>query len=287
RILDSDMTLELDGSVADGVSRNRIVAIVTDFAGKPVAGQQVTFTTANGPDLTPVITLTGEDGKAMADMTSVKEGIYSVTATVNSASASKNVTFVKLKDIAVNGYNFPLDSGFPKTGFTGAQFAIELTHGKTSDYEWTSDTPWISVKEGVVSFINKGDKQKVSIVASPKKGEGKLIFTYALENWFVHNYANKMLWGDAYNYCSSIAATTLPERRQLSNGLDVRGVLGSLWSEWGDVLAYHQESGFAVGSFWAMETKGDYQHWNASLQTGNIGGADNDDVRYVACVQTL
>ncbi|EKS6889579.1 Ig-like domain-containing protein, partial [Enterobacter bugandensis] len=293
QILESGLTLELDGSVADGNSRDRINAIVTDFAGKPVAGQQVTFTIADGPVLTPVISLTAEDGKATADITSVKEGVYRVTAEVNGTSASKDVTFVQLKDIAVNGYNFALDADFPKTGFTGAQFTIELTHGNAADYEWTSNASWVSVTDGIVTFSGEGKKELVTINVRAKEGrEGEMTYRFELGTWFKNHGLSGMSQETANATCNG-DGMKLPSRLELTNvtsGRGERGIIGVFYGEWGSTAAY-TSSGFANSDYWTAEYAGvnegkDYYHY-VYMGFGSVSATAAVNSLYAVCVKSL
>ncbi|HDS5593197.1 TPA: Ig-like domain-containing protein, partial [Enterobacter hormaechei subsp. xiangfangensis] len=80
----TDDNLSVDtGAVADGRATNAVSAIVTDANGNPVAGQEVTFSAAEGADITPATATSGADGRATASVTSTKAGTYAVTAEVN------------------------------------------------------------------------------------------------------------------------------------------------------------------------------------------------------------
>ncbi|MDK2357160.1 Ig-like domain-containing protein [Enterobacter hormaechei] len=93
-IAESDMVINPDNAVADGIAKNVVTAVVKDFSGTPVAGDEVTFNVEDGAVLTPITTTTGDDGKAVAEITSTKAGAFKVTATVNGKSTSKDTSFV-------------------------------------------------------------------------------------------------------------------------------------------------------------------------------------------------
>lgn len=235
----------------------------------------------------PVITLTGEDGKAVADITSDKEGVYRVTAAVNGTSASKDVTFVQLKDIAVNGYNFALGAGFPKTGFTGAQFTIELTHGNAADYEWTSDASWVSVNDGIVNIKGTATGDKVTISSKPKKGEGVIEYSFEIQKWFMNGGDKKATWVNAKNYCdTNLSGAGLTSSAILSPGQGARGKLGVLYSEWGNMGNYNAAF-YGDAGYFTNEIGNDNDYVSVNMFTGFVGLAGMNETRYIVCMKEL
>ncbi|RXJ08879.1 Ig-like domain-containing protein, partial [Lelliottia nimipressuralis] len=96
-IKEENMIIDPDGNISNGLERNRVTVIVTDAAGNPLEGENVVFTVEEEPRLYlyPIITTTGDDGKAVAELASGKFGTYNVTATVNGKSTTKPTTFVQ------------------------------------------------------------------------------------------------------------------------------------------------------------------------------------------------
>ncbi|WP_227160328.1 Ig-like domain-containing protein, partial [Enterobacter cloacae] len=93
-IKDANLTIDPDGAVADGVTKNSVAAVVSDAHGNLVSGAVVSFSVESGATITTVNGTTGADGKATADITSTTAGTYAVTAIVNGKSVQKNTTFV-------------------------------------------------------------------------------------------------------------------------------------------------------------------------------------------------
>ncbi|ENF3999603.1 Ig-like domain-containing protein [Escherichia coli] len=89
----ADLVVIKDGSVADGAMANTLRARVTDAFGNALAGQTVSVLGGNGATTAPTV-ITGPDGTVEISVTSQTAGISTVTATINSSSLSRNVTFV-------------------------------------------------------------------------------------------------------------------------------------------------------------------------------------------------
>ncbi|WP_248783311.1 Ig-like domain-containing protein, partial [Escherichia coli] len=89
----ADLVVIKDGSEADGSTANTLRARVTDAFGNALAGQTVSVTADNGATLSPTV-ITGPDGTVEISVTSQTAGISTVTATINSSSQSRDVTFI-------------------------------------------------------------------------------------------------------------------------------------------------------------------------------------------------
>ena len=95
-----------DNAVADGAMANTLRARVTDAFGNALAGQTVSVTADNGATLSPTV-ITGPDGTVEISVTSQTAGASTVTASINSSSQSRNVTFIadvrtaQIADLAV------------------------------------------------------------------------------------------------------------------------------------------------------------------------------------------
>ncbi|EOW89084.1 hypothetical protein WAS_04702 [Escherichia coli KTE1] len=87
------MVVIKDGSEADGSTANTLRARVTDAFGNALAGQTVSVTADNGATLSPTV-ITGPDGTVEISVTSQTAGASTVTASINSSSQSRNVTFI-------------------------------------------------------------------------------------------------------------------------------------------------------------------------------------------------
>ncbi|HEG2007912.1 TPA: Ig-like domain-containing protein [Escherichia coli] len=89
----ADLVVIKDGSVADGSTANTLRARVTDAFGNTLAGQTVSVLAGNSATVTPTVT-TKPDGTVEISVTSQTAGISAVTASINSSSQSRDVTFI-------------------------------------------------------------------------------------------------------------------------------------------------------------------------------------------------
>ncbi|HFK1140303.1 TPA: inverse autotransporter adhesin IatC [Escherichia coli] len=102
----ADLVVIKDGSVADGAMANMLRARVTDAFGNALAGQTVSVFAGNGATTAPTVT-TQPDGTVEISVTSQTAGTSAVTASINSSSQSRNVTFIadvrtaKIADLVV------------------------------------------------------------------------------------------------------------------------------------------------------------------------------------------
>ncbi|MFU1045652.1 Ig-like domain-containing protein, partial [Escherichia coli] len=89
----AELVVTRDNSVADGSTANTLRARVTDAFGNVLGGQTVSVLADNGATTAPTV-ITGPDGTVEISVTSQTAGISTVTATVNSSSQSRDVTFI-------------------------------------------------------------------------------------------------------------------------------------------------------------------------------------------------
>ncbi|HFO3212729.1 TPA: beta strand repeat-containing protein, partial [Escherichia coli] len=89
----ADLVVIKDGSVADGATANTLQVTVTDAFGNTLAGQTVSVLAGNGATVAPTVS-TEPDGTVEISVTSQTAGTSAVTATINSSSQSRNVTFI-------------------------------------------------------------------------------------------------------------------------------------------------------------------------------------------------
>ncbi|WP_105478141.1 inverse autotransporter adhesin IatC, partial [Escherichia coli] len=89
----ADLVVSRDNSVADGTTANTLQVRVTDAFGNALNGQTVSVLADNGATGASTV-ITGPDGTAEISVTSQTAGVSTVTATINSSSLSRNVTFV-------------------------------------------------------------------------------------------------------------------------------------------------------------------------------------------------
>ncbi|MWQ96110.1 acylphosphatase [Escherichia coli] len=116
----ADLVVIKDGSVADGAMANMLRARVTDAFGNALAGQTVSVMAGNGATVTPTVT-TQPDGTVEISVTSQTAGTTAVTASINSSSQSRNVTFIadvrtaKIADLVVTRDNSVADASTANT----------------------------------------------------------------------------------------------------------------------------------------------------------------------------
>ncbi|HIH6305425.1 TPA: inverse autotransporter adhesin IatC [Escherichia coli] len=89
----ADLEVTRDNSVADGAMANMLRARVTDAFGNALGGQTVSVLADNGVTTAPTV-ITEQDGTVEISVTSQTAGTSAVTASINSSTASRNVTFV-------------------------------------------------------------------------------------------------------------------------------------------------------------------------------------------------
>ncbi|WP_176691163.1 Ig-like domain-containing protein, partial [Escherichia coli] len=116
----ADLVVIKDGSEADGSTANTLRARVTDAFGNALAGQTVSVMAGNGATTAPTVT-TQPDGTVEISVTSQTAGTSTVTASINSSSLSRNVTFVadvstaKIADLVVIQDNSVADGAMANT----------------------------------------------------------------------------------------------------------------------------------------------------------------------------
>ncbi|MTE72260.1 Ig-like domain-containing protein, partial [Escherichia coli] len=116
----ADLVVIKDGSVADGAMANMLRARVTDAFGNALAGQTVSVFAGNSATTAPTVT-TQPDGTVEISVTSQTAGTTAVTASINSSSQSRNVTFIadvrtaKIADLVVTRDNSVADASTANT----------------------------------------------------------------------------------------------------------------------------------------------------------------------------
>ncbi|WP_230004125.1 Ig-like domain-containing protein, partial [Escherichia coli] len=116
----TDLAVIKDGSVADGATANTLQVRVTDAFGNELAGQTVSVLAGNGATVAPTV-ITEPDGTVEIIVTSQTAGSSTVTATINSSSLSRNVTFIadvrtaKIADLVVTRDNSVADASTANT----------------------------------------------------------------------------------------------------------------------------------------------------------------------------
>ncbi|MGU4806088.1 Ig-like domain-containing protein [Escherichia coli] len=116
----ADLVVSQDNAVADGATANTLQVRVTDAFGNALAGQTVSVLADNGATVAPVVT-TQPDGTVEISVTSQTAGSSAVTASINSSSQSRDVTFIadvrtaKIADLVVTRDNSVADGAMANT----------------------------------------------------------------------------------------------------------------------------------------------------------------------------
>ncbi|WP_250379570.1 Ig-like domain-containing protein, partial [Escherichia coli] len=116
----ADLVVIQDNSVADGAMANTLRMRVTDAFGNTLGGQTVSVTADNSAMVASTV-ITGPDGTVEISVTSQTAGVSTVTASINSSSQSRNVTFVadvrtaKIADLVVTRDNSVADGAMANT----------------------------------------------------------------------------------------------------------------------------------------------------------------------------
>ncbi|HCP0067634.1 TPA: Ig-like domain-containing protein, partial [Escherichia coli] len=122
----ADLVVIKDGSEADGSTENTLRVRVTDAFGNTLGGQTVSVTADNSATVTPTV-ITEPDGTVEISVTSQTAGVSTVTASINSSSQSRNVTFVadvrtaKIADLVV------IKDGSVADGATANTLQVKVT----------------------------------------------------------------------------------------------------------------------------------------------------------------
>ncbi|MDX7274042.1 invasin domain 3-containing protein [Serratia marcescens] len=289
--------------IPDGQDSTTLTLHLQDSYGNAITGlTNVTFAATPAATASLSTTTDAGNGNYTATMTSTAAGSYTVVPRINGTpisglSDTVNVATVAtdVQDILVNNYTFAKDAGFPKTGFTGAKFTVQLNGGQPDDYTWTSSAPsWAEVgPTGEVTFKTKGNSTPVTITATSKADASKKFeYTFTLNDWYINNGSTSLNWSAADAYCTSQGAA-LPGIAQLGGSQGIsglynsRGEVGSLWSEWGNLPTY-TGSGFPSSNHtWASEAFSGGNHYNVYLTTGHVNNGPDSYGNYVACRQGL
>ncbi|MGQ3663801.1 inverse autotransporter beta domain-containing protein [Citrobacter braakii] len=278
--LDSDVVTQL----ADGISVITFIATLKDSNGNPVPNVAVNFTTGSSTAVLSTAAATDADGKTTVTLKDTVAEPVTVTAksaaNAGDSGKTKDVTFIEPPPVPmsaptrvkVNGEEFAIDSGFPKTGFDGAEFQFEMdgNAANNSDYTWTVKSgSWVSVDPvGKVTFTGEGNNSEVTITATPKTGGSPQTFSFRLSGWFIHD-STRRSGTDADEWCAAQPGYATPPHTQMVNASKIgssstRVPGGPLWAEWGDMPTY----GWPDGYYWAGDMYDISQRYEVALAGG-------------------
>lgn len=274
----SDVTTQL----ADGESVIALTATVKDAKGNLVPNEDVVFTTTGAATLgdATVTKTVATDANGQAKLNVTNTTVETVTVAAKSSSnagdtgGSLDLTFTapppapmpSTTKIAVNGANFAVDAGFPKTGYDGAKFqiAIKGAAANNANYTWSDNSDWVSVDStGTVTFNGEGTSDEVTITATPKAGGVTLEYSFQLVTWF-KNMNVSVKSGNAEGVCTNLGeGYHLPSVLEITDsmvtGKHTDRIPGSnhLWSEWA----------VAWGNLWTSDLSGTWHYYVATDNT--------------------
>ena len=198
----------------------------------------------------------------------------------------------------VNPHTYTLSSTFPESGFTHAEFTIQVEGdaNNNSQYDWSTSQPsWVSVDaSGVVKFTAKPSaaNKTVRVTARSKTDKGIIYFKdFTINRWFTHNGNTLMTWQESNNYCSSprsLARNGVLGGNYLGpNTYTTRGTRsGALWSEWGNWSRY-AAAGFGVGQYYTSEQETLTDYYYIRSDTGHLNTRTGTERLIVACVESI
>ncbi|HGY4723553.1 TPA: beta strand repeat-containing protein, partial [Citrobacter amalonaticus] len=210
--------------------------------------------------------------------------------------AINTVTPVSITNITTpaNPYTFTTSSGFPRTGFNGAYFNVNLSDSNPTAYTWSVDgtnggTPYTTVDaNGLVRLIVAKSGVQTVQVKNTVTGTVLASFSFTLRGWLTSAGSASYTWASANAYCA--APRALPTRTQMvgspvaAGSYSTRGTIGGVWSEWGDLSKYT----FRSDLYWSSELQSAGRHYLVRLSSGYIGSnVDSVNTIDAACWQGL
>ena len=114
-----ELTLDKDGSVADGRTPNSAVATVTDINNRPIANTRVQWTVSSPATLQNTGTVTDEKGQVKTQFVSTKAGEVTLRIAADNVNAEQQSTFVpdtqntQISEVKVLLDNSPADGKSP------------------------------------------------------------------------------------------------------------------------------------------------------------------------------
>ncbi|MCK6880088.1 Ig-like domain-containing protein, partial [Enterobacter bugandensis] len=262
---------------------------------------------------TTTVTVPGAVMKAGTHWNDEGGGTYTATYTATSAvsgqkaglklsgwtgaaeSAAYDIAIPKIVSVYAAGTYFPVNAGFPSTGYLGGDFSLTLTV-PASNYRWQGNPSWMELdaygNSLVVTLKNVGSGDLITIVGTPTNGIGsQLTYTVKLKKWFSVDSAAEVTYNQARNYCSGKGASvaSLKELTLSIGGGAFSHTVGGLWSEWGKP---HMANVFTGAHFWTSTEwpdGGAHKHQTIiSLDDGRESPLDNiSDKAAVICVKAF
>ncbi|WP_345917568.1 hypothetical protein [Budvicia aquatica] len=221
------------------------------------------------------------------------------------SSATYSLVVPVAPTVRVNGASFAINSGFPQTGFSQAQFQFWMDGTSTasnSNYTFAADAsaPWVTVNAttGVVKFTGvPSTAQTVNIAITDKRGGPASTFSFRVGTWFINNTPTVGRPADADAWCATKPGYVVPHHRQMT-GPSATGsaggprAVGALWDEWGSmVTADYTGAGFLDGAYQAhvaSDVDGSGYRYVVGLASGRTEAISLSSGGYnMACARSL
>lgn len=285
-------------------SSTKVIATLYNDGVAPPNGTPVTFTASgnaffsNGSN-----TITGylTAGRTEQILSVAKDEIVTVEAIAMGYTQSTQVTFttepvLNAMSVMAGGFTYTPEQGFPKTGFSMAKalFYINGSADLNSQHEWSCDQSWVSVTRGgelIFTGAPTSETKNVTVTARPLSGVGRIYqYSFSLEKWFINNDDISMNWSDTQTWVMQSPENALATVQEINGSSDygngIRGVVGSVWSEWGNMLAY-TNSGFVPGGYWSSEKSTDGYHYFIFLDRGECRSVIDEGLCHTLCYRRI
>ncbi|MTC69345.1 invasin domain 3-containing protein [Providencia sp. wls1914] len=186
--------------IDEGSNANVVVKLVLkDANGNPIKGKKPQVSASAGT-VTAAMNET-HDGVYVSNFNNPQVGKSTITLdsqSIDYAGAVPPITVITYGQIEVktidNPKKFPINEGFPNTGFEGARFQITVPIGQQEDYDWSVDIDWLSIDEkGVVTMhrqptaIAQGNAMIPIFKGAPKAHTGykrTVDYRFTLKKWY-------------------------------------------------------------------------------------------------------
>ncbi|MCP2124401.1 UNVERIFIED_ORG: adhesin/invasin [Pantoea agglomerans] len=295
----TSLTTSSASAKANGSADVTLTAMVSDNNGKFVSNVPVVFSVTGSAILSATTANTNANGQVQVTLTDTTGETVKVTASAkdnaNDAGQTRDVTFVapSITGVSAKGttHVFSADSGFPETGFAGAEFymLIDDSTDASTDYTWSSNRPWLTMENNGIAVMSSGNngsppassEREVTITATPKKGGTVLTYTFTLRKWYkistsvaVHTGGENQVSSACNSYNGTIESAA-----ELTSG--AVSVVGKLFGEWRDSASL--KSYF----YWDAETT---TTWRAKediafiYRTGIASSSSSPGSSYVMCL---
>lgn len=256
------LTGNKSSSAADGKDEIYLTATVRDINGNPVKNTPVVFSVSGHAVISTPSVITGDNGEAGVSVSDKYGEVVTVNARAQNSRSDpgidKELIFISSKITGVTSDPakglFPVQSGFPFTGFMGARGLIFIDNSmdKNNDYVWKSSQSWVTVRnDGSFVMISEPDSSSASVVitATPKAGGESLSYKFNLRQWFYLSGSTEYpVVGQACTRADSIPARFAQVTTALPGSGGARFETGTLFGEW---------QGF-IGPAWASDAPDEY-----------------------------